>query len=118
MNSKKVQKETNAGVLRQAMLKRLPRRITGQGQITLPAIPALLDHYVQTMTTIFASYGRIFTETELTAIRSILDTKLKEGFKASPYSKITINFHTDEPPSTALSYTVSQSVVTIADEYA
>jgi SAM-dependent methyltransferase len=117
MASKKAQKETNSGVLRQAMLRRLPRRIAGHGQLVLPAIPALLEHYVQSLNAIFTAYGRIFNEAELDQIRGILDRKLQEGFAASPHAKVIVDYGTDQPPSTALSYTISQAVITIADEY-
>jgi SAM-dependent methyltransferase len=117
MTSKKVEKETNASVLRQAMLRRLPRRVAGHGQVVLPAIPALLDHYVQNLGTIFGTLGRPFSEEELDHVRGILKQKLDDGFKASPFAKVIVDYSTDEPPSIALSYTISHSVFTMADEY-
>lgn len=117
MSSKKPEKETNASVLRQAMLRRLPRRVSGHGQVVLPAIPALLEHYVQNLGSIFAALGRPFSEQELDHVRGILRNKISEGFTASPFAKVIIDYATDAPPSTALSYTISLSVFTIADEY-
>ncbi|HMJ13314.1 MAG TPA: class I SAM-dependent methyltransferase [Polyangiaceae bacterium] len=117
MVGKKTLKETNPAVLRQAMLKRLPRRIAGRGQIVFPAVPSLLDHYVHNVNGVFSAHGRLFSAEELGHVRGILQKKLQEGFAASPYAKVIVDYSTDAPPSTALSYTVSHAVVTIADEY-
>jgi len=116
-NHQRDKRETNNTVLRKAMIERLPRRLSGGGQVTLPASPALLDHYVQSLHTIFAQHGRVFNEQETEHLRGILDKKLKEGFTASPYARIVVNFETDPPPKTSLSYRVATMVSTIADEY-
>ncbi|HEY6558799.1 MAG TPA: class I SAM-dependent methyltransferase [Polyangiaceae bacterium] len=117
MAAKKTQRETNPAILRQAMLKRLPRRVSGRGQMVVPALPSLLDHYVHNLISTFAALGRVFSQQEIAEVRKIMDEKLREGFAKSPYSKVIIDYATDAPPSTALTYTISYSVVTIADEY-
>jgi SAM-dependent methyltransferase len=117
MAAKKAQRETNPAVLRQAMLKRLPRRVAGRGQIVVPALPSLLEHYVHNVNSTFAALGRVFSQEEIAQVRKILDEKLRQGFAQSPYAKVIIDYATDAPPSTALSYTISYAVVTIADEY-
>jgi SAM-dependent methyltransferase len=114
---KRAQRETNNTILRKAMIERLPRRLSGSGQLTLPAAPSLLDHYVQSLHTIFAQHGRNFNEKETEHLRDILDKKIKEGFTASPYARVVVNFETDPPPKTSLSYRVATVVSTIADEY-
>ena len=40
---KREKRETNQAVVRQAMIRRLPRRLGAQGRMALPAAPALLD---------------------------------------------------------------------------
>ena len=110
-------RETNATVLRKAMLERLPRRLSGSAQVTFAAAPSLLDHYVQSLHSIFAQHGRVFNEDETEHLRGILDKKLKEGFAASPYARIVVNFETDPPPKTSLSYRIATIVSTVADEY-
>ena len=109
--------ETNHAVLRQAMLKRLPRRLTTTAQLSFAAVPALIDHYVDLLGTTFAALGRTFSEKELTQLRGILEKKLEEGWNASPYAKVFVSYETDPLPKTSLSYRVSVSVVTMADEY-
>ncbi|HEY3500781.1 MAG TPA: class I SAM-dependent methyltransferase [Polyangiaceae bacterium] len=104
--------------LRQSMLRRLPKRLFGTGRLRVPAVPALVDHYVEQLGSMFALHGRKFTETELEHVRGILKEKLKEGWDASPYSHVIVRFQTDDPPKTSLSYWVSVEVSTIENEYA
>jgi SAM-dependent methyltransferase len=115
---KKNLRETNAAPLRQAMLRRLPRRTTASGEIRIAAVPALCEHYVQMFGTVFGALGRAFNADETAHLRGILETHLKQGWQASPFAKLVIRYQTDPIPKTTLSYTVSLDVSTIADEYA
>lgn len=104
--------------LRQSMLRRLPKRLFATGRLRIPAVPALLEHYVESIGKVFALHGRKFTEPELDHLRQLLDVKLKEGWAASAYSYVIVRFQTDEPPKTSLSYFVSLEISTIENEYA
>jgi hypothetical protein len=68
--------ETDPAALRAAILRRLPNRSTASGQIRWPAVPALLDHYAQTLSAFFAGLGRAFDDDELSHLRKLLDEKL------------------------------------------
>jgi len=118
MASKKVDRETNPGVLRQAMIRRLPRRVAASGQVVFPAVPSLLEHYTQSLATTFAAVGRVFSASELDKVREILKRQLDAAFAGSPFSKVIVDYKTEPPPNTALSYSMSHRVVTIGDEYA
>ena len=48
--------------LRQPMTRRLLRRAVAHGEITLPAVPGLLDEYVQTCDELFTSRGVRFAD--------------------------------------------------------
>lgn len=115
---KKSQVETNTSVLAQAMVRRLPRRTSARGQIVWPAVPTLVDHYVKSLAATFAAVERNFSEAELARIREILVDYTHQGFSASPFSKIVVDYETQAPPQTGLTWTISYRVVTIADEYA
>ena len=117
MKGKKPTRETNATLLRQAMIRRLPRRIAARGELRIAAVPSLLDHYQQMLLNIFAAVGRVFNEPEKAHLRKVLDTWLKKGWEQSPYSRLHVFFETDKPPKTTLSYRVVLDVVTIGDEY-
>ena len=104
--------------LRQSMIRRLPKRLFGTGRVRFPAVPALVDHYTETLGSMFALHGRKFTEEELVHLKGLLEGKLQEGFAASPYSHVIVRFQTDDPPKTSLSYWVTVEISTIENEYA
>ncbi len=117
MKGKKPTRETNATLLKQAMLRRLPRRVAVRGELMLAAVPSLLDHYQQMLLTIFASLGRVFTDQEKTHLRGVLENWLKQGWAHSPYTRLVVQYESDPPPKTTISYRVALNMVTIADEY-
>ena len=117
-SAKKNPRETGVAPLRQAMLRRLPRRTSATGEIRLAAVPALAEHYVQMLGKMFGALGRAFNAEELAHLQQILDKHLNEGWQASPFAKLVVRYETDPIPKTTLSYNVSVDVSTIADEYA
>jgi len=110
-------RETNSKVVHQAMLRRLPRRNTASGRIELVAAPSLLDHYQAMLLRIFASLGRAFNEQEAAHLRDVLESCLKKGWEASPGSYLVVQYETDEPPKTSLSYDITIDVYTLEDTY-
>jgi len=116
-DSKRPNRETNVAVLKQAMVKRLPRRVSASGQMVLPAAPALLDHYTESLHKYFATLGRVFTKEETEHMRGILEKKLNEAFTASPYARVVVHYETDAPPKTSLTYRMTVSASSIGDEY-
>ena len=117
MKGKKPTRETNSTLLKQAMLRRLPRRLAARGDLMIASVPGLLDHYQQMLLSMFAALGRVFNDTEKTHLRGVLETWLKKGWEESPYTRLVVHFETDAPPKTTISYKVALNVVTIADEY-
>lgn len=115
---KRSSRETNLTILRQAMLRRLPRRMSGNGQLHLPAVPALLDHYTDSLIAQFGELGRSFSKEERAHLRGILERKLDEAFKASPASRVLVSWETDPPPKTSLSYRMSLVTATVGEEFA
>ncbi|HEX3597905.1 MAG TPA: class I SAM-dependent methyltransferase [Polyangiaceae bacterium] len=118
MSSKKTQIETNTSVLEKAMIRRLPRRASGGGQIVWPAVPSLVEHYLRNLAAVFSALGRAFSEAELEQVRGMLVKHIELGFSASPFSQVVVDYQTQPAPSTALNYTISHRFVTLQDEYA
>ncbi len=114
---KRSNRETNLTILRQAMLRRLPRRIAGNGQLHLPAAPALLEHYADLLIEQFGELGRNFSKDERAHLRGILERKLAEAYKASPASRVLVTWETDPPPKTSLSYRMSVVNATVTEEF-
>ncbi|GAY15967.1 hypothetical protein MSZK_26930 [Mycobacterium sp. shizuoka-1] len=86
------------------MARRLHRRSIATGEISLPAVPAMLEDYVTMCAGLFASLGRGFTDEQLDHLRAILRDQLDEAFTASPRSEIVISY--EAPVGTVLNYHV------------
>jgi SAM-dependent methyltransferase len=114
----KPEPELNAIALRKAVVRRLPRRLAGTGELRLPAMPSLVDEYVQRLQAIFTALGRKFDDDELAKLHRILEGKLQAAFKESPYARVLVTYETNPPPKVSLTYKMSVKISTIADEYA
>jgi SAM-dependent methyltransferase len=110
--------ETDALTLRAGVIRRLVKKIGVQGRMRIPAVPALLDDYVENLRKTFAAYGRSFSEPEIDALRGILADKLKEAFKASPYAYVIVRYESEAPPKIGIQYWISSEISTIEDQYA
>ncbi len=113
----KSMRETQAPVVRQAILGALPSRLVAKAALLLPAVPALLDHYVEGLCLTWASLGRPVDPTMRAHLRKVLDSNLKEAFAHSPHSRVTVAYGTDPPPSMGLSWNISTVHSSIEDEY-
>lgn len=83
----------NPSMLREAMARRLYRRAVADGQITLPAVPSMLDEYVRMCENLFASLGIRYTVEESAQLKQVLQGELAKAFTASSRSNIVISFH-------------------------
>ena len=78
--------------IQSAMARRLHRRAIANGEITVPAVPGMLEEYVAMCAGLFESLGRGFTDEQLDNLRAILRDQLNEAFAASPRSEIVISY--------------------------
>ena len=69
--------------LQQSMARRLYRRSEVKAEITLPAVPGMIDEYVKMCSTLFAGVGRGFSDAELSHLREILAGQLAEAYSVS-----------------------------------
>ncbi len=74
------------------MARRLHRRAIATGEISVPAVPGMLEDYVAMCTGLFESLGRGFTDEQVDNLRDILNDQLNEAFAASPRSEIVISY--------------------------
>jgi hypothetical protein len=100
-------RETNAVALRRAMLRRLPRRLSAAGRIRLPAVPSLIEVYLERLQAIFAALGRTFSAAETATLQALLEPQLAAGFAASPFCHVVVSYETDDPPAETLSYRIT-----------
>jgi SAM-dependent methyltransferase len=97
-------RSVDATAQRDALARRLYRRSLVKGEITLPAVPGMIDEYVSMCETLFAGVGRPFTAEQLAQVRNVLEGQLAEAYANSPRSNIVLTF--DAPVGTILNYHV------------
>ncbi len=106
---------TDTTYMREAMARRLLRRGVSGGQISLPAVPGLLDEYVSMCDKIFSALGRKFSTAERDHLRSLLAKELANAFAGSNRSNIVISW--DAPVGTVLNYYIKPEWMSLADTY-
>jgi SAM-dependent methyltransferase len=102
-------------LLREPMARRLYRRSVATGQITLPAVPGMIDEYVRMCDSLFTDVGVQFTAEQLGRLRAVLEDQLAQAYTASSRSNIVISY--DSPVGTTLNYHVKPEWRTIEATY-
>ncbi|MGD1239323.1 class I SAM-dependent methyltransferase [Mycobacterium seoulense] len=102
-------------MLYEAMIRRLYRRSSAEGHIRVPAVPALIDEYVQICANVCATLGVWHTAEESSQLRKSLEAELTKGFKASPRSDIVISF--TAPFGTVVNFRVKAEWRTLDADY-
>lgn len=97
------------------MTRRFYSRSVVAGEISLPAVPSMLDEYVQMCNRIFAAVGRQFNDEELAHLRTVLQSQLAEAYSISQRSNIVITYNAPVGPT--LHYQVNARWFTIAETY-
>lgn len=110
-------REMNPHSLRIALTNKLNRRIEANGELSFPATPGMLEHYLKTLNTFFGLIARSFTDDELGRLREILGRRLTAAYEESVHSRVVVKYQTELPPHPGIAYTVSTLSLTIADEY-
>lgn len=91
-------------IRRGALLRTLKRRATAQGTITIPAVPALLEEYVDLCLGTFSALGVEFDDAQREELAEVLGSQLRAAFTASPRSHIVITY--DAPVGYVVNYHV------------
>lgn len=100
---------------RQALTRRVQRRIECEGKIVLPAVPGMQDDYLSRCEKLFAAVGRQLNQAERDRLRQVLAKQLSEAFSRSNRSTITISYRADI--AKPLSYSVTQQTAALAQTY-
>jgi 2-polyprenyl-3-methyl-5-hydroxy-6-metoxy-1,4-benzoquinol methylase len=108
-------KSFDSSALREAMVRRLYRRSVAEGQITVPAVPGMLDEYVQLCGNMCATLGVWYTPEQSVQLRTVLEAELTKAFKASQRSDVVISFQA--PFGTGLNYRVKAEWRTVEADY-
>lgn len=101
--------------MRPALLSRLLGRTIAQGELRLPAVPAMLDDYLTLCERTFGALYIQFTQEQSSQLREVLKSQLEIAFAASPRSQIVINY--EAPGSMTVNYHVKPLWSTIGSVY-
>jgi 2-polyprenyl-3-methyl-5-hydroxy-6-metoxy-1,4-benzoquinol methylase len=113
----KHQRETSASVIKNALIRRFDRRITGRGEIEFPCVPTMLEPYLTKLSTVFSSMGKPFSDEELAQLKKALETELARGYAGSPYSRLSVRYETHRPPHPGIQYYVTAHILTLEEVY-
>jgi SAM-dependent methyltransferase len=102
-------------MLREAMVSRLYRRTVAEGQIRVPAVPGLIDEYVQLCANLCASLGVAYAPEQSAQLRRVLEAELAKAFKGSQRSDIVISFQV--PFGTGMNFRVEAEWRTVEADY-
>ena len=106
---------TATPLYRTAMARRLYRRAEVAGRIALPAVPGMLDEYVNMCDSVFRAIGVSFSDEELSNLRNIIANELATAFAASPRSEIVITYEC--PSGFVVNYHVKAQWYSLEAEY-
>ncbi|CQD17369.1 O-methyltransferase [Mycobacterium lentiflavum] len=101
--------------IRDALNRRFYTQSVVKGQITLPAVPGLIDEYVSMCAAIVTAVGRTFEDDELAHLRRILETQLAEAYSKSTRSNIVISY--EGPAGSLMRYHVRATWLTVESAY-
>lgn len=100
---------------RQAMTRRLERRIACEGKLTFPAVPSMVEDYTSRCERVFTAMGRSFNPEERAHLHKTLLDKLNAAFRHSQRSQITVTYHAQL--GGALHYVVAHQHASLAQTY-
>jgi SAM-dependent methyltransferase len=93
----------------------LYRRSVAEGHIRVPAVPGLIDEYVQLCANICATLGVWYTTEQSAHLRTVLQAELAKAFKGSPRSEIVISY--DAPFGEGVNFRIQADWRTIEADY-
>jgi 2-polyprenyl-3-methyl-5-hydroxy-6-metoxy-1,4-benzoquinol methylase len=97
------------------MNRRLKRQAIVNGSITFPAVPGMLEDYVDICADTFASFGVTFSADETAHLRSVLAAQLKQAFDATSRSQIVVTY--ESPIGNAVNYHVKAQWLSVDAAY-
>jgi len=105
----------NPSTLGEAVARRLYRRSVVTAQITVPAVPSMINEYVAMCANVFAAAGVQCTAEQTAQLETVLAAELAKAYTASSRSNIVISF--DAPFGISMNYRVATESATIGGAY-
>jgi SAM-dependent methyltransferase len=109
--------ELRTEALEASALRRLRRKESGKGVLTIPAVPSLREHYLKKLLDAFAVLGRPANQEEAEALSEMLGRLMVEAWQESPYARVIVRYETAANPDDGISYHFEPVTVSVADAY-
>ena len=106
---------TGRGEIRDALAARVDNLIRVDGEIHLPAVPAMREEFTDKCVRTFAEAGRVFNAEERSHLAAALGRALTEGYAFSQRSSITVAYRSRS--AGPLDYEVTVNRVTLEEAY-
>jgi hypothetical protein len=100
--------------LGEAVVRRLYRRAVVTTQISVPAVPSMIDEYLKMCDNVFAVAGVQYTAEQAAQLKTVLEAELAKAYTSSR-SNIVISFHA--PFGISMNYRVTTESVTLGGAY-
>jgi SAM-dependent methyltransferase len=110
-------REATATRIREGIYQKVDRRVRGKGEMAMPCVPSLVDHYLEGFKAIFVAFGKPFTAEELDHMRGLLREQLDEGFRTSPIAELRVRWETQPPPKRGIQYHIRYVVPSLSEQY-
>lgn len=102
-------------ILKEALVKRLVRRMSAAGALVLPAIPGMLDFYASQCLSLFRALGRPTSTDQTAEFRRHLENMLNVAFATSQRSNVVVSY--EVVPGSELKYQITADPLTISEAY-
>ena len=108
---------TSPTILKKAILYKLDSYISGRGELVLPCLPGLLDHYTNVVEKLFYHLGRPMSTEKQQQLRQIIERKLAEGYNISATAMLVIQYELVKPPQKGMACQVTIRTPTLGEQY-
>jgi SAM-dependent methyltransferase len=108
---------TDPEALHTSMLRSLSFKMSAKGEVVMPCVPAMVDHYMEWLEKLFVMLGKPMPEEVHDGLRKLMAQHLQDGFLAARHSEVVFRYEPSEKSLFGISCTIGTRVKSIADEY-
>jgi len=108
---------TDPELLYASMLQSLSFKMSAKGEVVMPCVPSMLDHYMKWLERLFTMLGRPMPAEVKEGLSKVLAQHLEDGFQASRYSEVVFRYEPSDRSYFGVACTIGTRASSIADEY-
>ncbi|MBD1924301.1 class I SAM-dependent methyltransferase [Microcoleus sp. FACHB-831] len=104
-------------MLHKSLIHSVNSRMAAKGEVVMPCIPSMLEHYMRWLENLFLLLGRPMPVEVQEGLSKLLAQHLEDGFRAERYSEVVFRYEPSEKSTFGVACTIGTRVKSIADEY-